>query len=100
MKLSVNHQDAMKRIPVQIAFTASALSAVPYPAITSGRLAGEDLAAWREHGVNSTYTILSYATPIAWHSPERGWYLVQQKFSVTTSKHQSYVRRALTTVGV
>jgi hypothetical protein len=49
------------------------------------------------------YTVLSYGTPIAWHvSPDwgglglrGGWHIVLQKFSPTTSTHQSVVRRAL-----
>lgn len=40
------------------------------------------------------YVVWSYSTPIAWHwtnerSGESGWHVVAQKFSSTTSKHQS-----------
>ncbi len=35
------------------------------------------------------YIVYSYATPIAWHSRSNGWHKVSQKFSVTTSRHQS-----------
>lgn len=34
------------------------------------------------------YIVWSYATPIAWHKTDGTWFRVQQKFSVTTSKHQ------------
>jgi hypothetical protein len=40
------------------------------------------------------YVVYSYHTPIAWHTPE-GWYIVAQKFSQTTSKHQNLTRRAI-----
>ena len=40
------------------------------------------------------FIVYSYATPIAWHS-DKGWYIPEVKYSVTTSKHQNYVRRAV-----
>jgi hypothetical protein len=35
------------------------------------------------------YVVFSYDTPIAWYTEERGWFIVHQHFSRTTSKHQS-----------
>lgn len=43
------------------------------------------------------FVVWSYATPIAWKTPV-GWYVVDQKFSATTSNHQAQVRRALSWV--
>lgn len=43
-----------------------------------------------------TYAVYSYGTPIAWYG-ERGWVIPTDKFSVTTSKHQGIVRRAVGT---
>lgn len=40
------------------------------------------------------YVVLSYSTPIAWHTAA-GWHVVEQKFSVTTTNQQSAVRAAL-----
>lgn len=40
------------------------------------------------------YIIYSYGTPIAWHGTY-GWNIPAVKYSVTTSKHQNYVRRAI-----
>jgi len=40
------------------------------------------------------YIVYSYGTPIAWHS-NSGWFMPNCKYSVTTSKHQGYVRRAV-----
>lgn len=39
-------------------------------------------------GIGEAYVVYSYATPIAWWTPEHGWHKVTQRFSVTTSKHQ------------
>ena len=64
---------------------------------TRGRLAGFDLDQWDADIDDVDYVITSYATPIAWHTP-RGWHLVDQRFSVTTSCHQSQVRRGLATI--
>jgi len=41
-----------------------------------------------------SYIVYSYGTPIAWHS-NSGWFMPNCKYSVTTSKHQNYVRRAV-----
>jgi hypothetical protein len=38
--------------------------------------------------------VYSYGTPIAWHT-NTGWFIPDLKYSVTTSKHQGYVRRAI-----
>ena len=40
------------------------------------------------------FIVYSYSTPIAWHS-NSGWFMPNCKYSVTTSKHQNYVRRAV-----
>jgi hypothetical protein len=44
---------------------------------------------------NPVYVVWSYSTPIAW-CVNGTWHAVAQKFSRTTSRHQSIVRRALT----
>lgn len=41
------------------------------------------------------FIVYSYVTPIAWHSRKHGWFEVKQKFTMTTSKQQSVVRRAV-----
>lgn len=60
----------------------------------SGRLSGDDLDQFRLDRTYVDYVVWSYRTPIAWHwtnerSGESGWHVVAQKFSPTTSKHQS-----------
>ena len=40
------------------------------------------------------YIVYSYGTPIAWHH-SGGWEIPAVRYSVTTSKHQSLVRRAV-----
>ena len=50
------------------------------------------LEADNEH--DSVYVVWSYDTPIAWCVNDT-WHVVTQKFSRTTSRHQSVVRRAL-----
>lgn len=41
------------------------------------------------------YTVLSYATPIAWHDEEFGWIVPDIVYSTTTARHQSVIRAAL-----
>ena len=63
----------------------------------AGRLKGADLNTFHEHNnaFQIDYVVLSYSTPIAWHSPKFGWHVVEQKFSTTTSAQQSIVRQAV-----
>lgn len=42
-----------------------------------------------------TYTVRSYATPIAWHTEEGGWHGSSTKYSSTTSRHQGIVGRSV-----
>ena len=93
----MNQRDAIHFIATRQEFKASALSGKheeysPH----KGRLDNEEIARLIQafdsgHGA---YVVYSYGTPIAWHTID-GWYVVEQKFSVTTSKHQNYVRRAV-----
>lgn len=43
---------------------------------------------------NADYIVYSYATPIAWHIGG-SWVMPHDRYSVTTSKHQSIVRKAI-----
>ena len=39
------------------------------------------------------YVVHSYATPIGVHSESQGWVIPEDKYSVTTSRHQGQLRR-------
>lgn len=58
-----------------------------------GRLTGDDRDQFVLDSRYIDYCVWSYATPIAWHwtAPDgsEGWHVVSQKFSPTTTKHQS-----------
>ena len=43
---------------------------------------------------DTVYVVYSYRTPVAW-CQNGSWHVVTQKFSRTTSRHQSAVRSAL-----
>jgi len=94
-----NQRDAIHYITTRKDFKASALSGVN--ANTSGlqgaygRLDPDEFARFKAVEIQVDYVVYSYGTPIAWHTEAHGWYVVEQKFSVTTSKHQNYVRRAV-----
>lgn len=40
------------------------------------------------------FVVWSYGTPIAWHT-ENGWTMPDRRYSATTSRHQSQVRRGI-----
>ena len=42
-----------------------------------------------------TFIVFSYGTPIAWHDNRNGWTVPAHKYSISTTAHQSTVRRAL-----
>lgn len=54
-----------------------------------GYLADEDLARFRADKDRIVYVVRSYDTPIAWVLDDGTVYRVGQRFSVTTSRHQS-----------
>ena len=58
----------------------------------TGRMGRDLVEQMRSESPN--YVVHSYGTPIAWHG-NKGWTMPDTKYSVTTSKHQSYVRRAI-----
>lgn len=91
----VSQKDAAGYIEACLPFTASALSGTAGAPIERGRLQGEDLTLWRETGDGATFTVWSYGTPIAWRMADGSWVMVSGRFSVTTSKHQGMVRRAV-----
>jgi hypothetical protein len=94
----LNQHDAIHYIATRQEFTASALKGVNVNerGILGGfgRLNAEEFAQFKQVETGVDYLVMSYDTPIAWHTAE-GWYVVSQKFSVTTSKHSNYVRRAI-----
>lgn len=89
----VTQQEAGYYISSRLDFRASALEGLDGRTNTYGRLNAEEVANYERVKDSIDYVVMSYRTPIAWHSVE-GWYIVAQKFSVTTSKHQGIVRRA------
>jgi hypothetical protein len=96
----LNQRDAIHYIATGREFTASALSGSSGKEWTpdAGRLNAEEYAKLKEATQTRpewVYVVYSYGTPIAWRIDGGEWYVVEQKFSVTTSKHQNYVRRAI-----
>lgn len=62
----------------------------------TGRLSHKMHALYMEavHNGEVTHTVMSYATPIAWRLAGGTWVIPEEKYSVTTSKHQGIVRVA------
>jgi hypothetical protein len=56
---------------------------------------GEALRRFKEDEARIRYVVKSYATPIAWKLDDGTWEVPAEKYSVTTSRHQSVVRRAV-----
>lgn len=69
-------------------FTAASMSGVVGAVADVGRLDGDWLTYYREDRDRMDYTILSYATPIAWHC-EDGWTVVTRTYSKSSARHQA-----------
>lgn len=54
----------------------------------AGRLRDEEYAVFNSDYREIVYTVYSYATPIAWVTRDGRVHKVDQKFSLTTTKHQ------------
>jgi hypothetical protein len=79
--------------------TFGALSGRPGTTDT-GRLPGDWARTYRARGHVISYTIRSYATPVAWLDSETGeWIMPDESYSVTTTRHQSRIRYALYLTG-
>lgn len=91
----MNQRDAIHYIATGQEFKASALTGSTYSQ-GCGRLNLTELTKFVDDLTSDriTYFVYSYGTPIAWRTNE-AWYVVEQKFSVTTSKHQNLTRRAI-----
>ena len=93
----INQKQAVDYIARLDEFEASALSGRWAWVPQTGRLTDPVSLAQLDEAQKlgaQIYVVFSYGTPIAWYSYTHDWHLVSQKFSPTTSKHQSVVRRA------
>lgn len=92
----MNQKQAIEAIRHFVPFKASALSGTG-SSTTVGRL----VAPWRDDFLVArdrnllVYVVYSYATPIAWCDVDGAWTMPSLRYSVTTSKHQGIVRRAI-----
>lgn len=92
-----NYSEVEDRLAERRPFTHPSMSAETYPAgfmLSRGLLDPEEIARLRAlDPTKPVYVVYSYRTPIAWEQDGEA-YVVEQKFSTTTSKQQNYVRRA------
>lgn len=51
------------------------------------------------HGMQNVYVVWSYGTPIGWRLPSGEWVRPAEKFSRTTSRHQSWLSKAVVIAG-
>lgn len=92
MAKRTSNRDAGKLIAAKAPFKGSNLSGGD-ASLGLGRLPKEHADTFQAH--NPDYVVSSYSTPIAWHSEAHGWHMPDTKYSPTTSRHQSLVRRSV-----
>jgi hypothetical protein len=87
--------------------THGALSGAPVTVGLASRLGwlpDEHRSLWRQGVIlarngHSLYAIWSYGTPIAWVLDRGTWQIPDERYSVTTSHHQSRVHYAIALAG-
>ena len=94
---TVSNKGASDLIASRIQFKANSMAGVIWESdniqgMGFGRL-DYDLVA-QMGSEHPDYVVYSYGTPIAWHHAG-GWSVPSVRYSVTTSKHQGIVRRAV-----
>lgn len=74
-------------------FTTSGALSGGTPTGSTGRLPAD----WRNlYQTGADFVVYSYATPIAWHRPADDlWIVPDERYSVTTSRHQSLIGTAV-----
>ena len=100
MAVRLNQKQAVRAVADRMTFQAGALNASRIHSVnpySEGIMRGEAYEQWRADCAADriTYVVRSYYTPIAWFTTDRGWIVPADKYSVTTSRHQGIVRRAL-----
>jgi hypothetical protein len=92
---STNNAGAVEYIVHRQQFKANSMAGIYFNEgdyLSTGRLQSDLVALL--HGHKPDFVIYSYGTPIAWHHAS-GWEIPAVRYSVTTSKHQGIVRRAV-----
>lgn len=81
--------------------TSGALKGTWDRSYSTGYLNDDEARAYRtDRQSGEIYTVYSYGTPIAWWTDQYGWHIVRQRFSMTTSKHQSNLHDVAHEMGV
>lgn len=100
MAAAINQRQAVRAIADHMPFRAGALNGERFfrgSSTHEGMMSSELNEQWRADcdAGRVAYVVRSYYTPIAWFTTDRGWIVPQDRYSVTTSRHQGIVRRAV-----
>lgn len=98
MTTKTSTRNAADLIAVRQPFTTSgALRGGAPTSLDCGRLPGDHVSQLMGDLLTGhvDYIVHSYGTPIAWHRVDTGWTVPDVRYSVTTSRHQGVVRRAV-----
>jgi hypothetical protein len=94
MAARVNLQQAKRCVADREEFSSSTGSMRGVEGVPGdlGRLPYEDRQAFNAQRDEIVYTVMSYATPIAWELEDGTVIIPDTSYSVTTSRHQGIVR--------
>ena len=88
--------DAIAKVAQRAEFRGNSIWGTRAPSMT-GQIYGRAAELWiadRTAG-EVVYVVYSYSTPIAWFTKRGEWVVPSEKYSHTTSRHQSIVRQGV-----
>lgn len=94
MRKPKTNLEAVEFIQNRIPFSVNSIAGSTYADRGVGRLSANGRRQLYAAANTLDYVVYSYATPIAWHTPE-GWVIPLQQLSITTGRHQRLVRGAV-----
>ena len=91
-----SRHNAIAKVAQRAEFRGNSIWATHTPR-GEGMIYGRAAELWRADitAGEVSYVVYSYSTPIAWYTSRGEWVVPAEKYSHTTSRHQSVVRAAV-----
>lgn len=88
--------DAIAKVAARQEFRGNSISGTRSVS-GAGMIYGRAAELWRADitAGEVSYVVYSYSTPIAWYTKRGEWVVPAEKYSHTTSRHQSVVRQGV-----
>ena len=91
-----SRHDAIAKVADRVEFRGNSIWATNTPS-GSGMIYGRAAELYTADAIGGelAYVVYSYSTPIAWYTKRGAWVVPEERYSATTSRHQSVVRQGV-----